>query len=102
MKKLILTLAVSCFALAAANAGEKNETTVTGDVKCAHCDLSVATSCQKAIQTADSKIILLEGKKVDKFFEENKKAAKVTATGLTTKEGENTVLKASKIELAEG
>jgi hypothetical protein len=102
MKKLILTVVVSVFALAVSNAGKGEDVTVTGDVKCAHCDLDIKKSCQNAIQTSDKKIYLLDGKVAKKFFDENEDVEKVTATGPTSVDGENTVLEAKKIEVAGG
>ncbi len=102
MKTLILTMIAGGIALGAAYAGKDAETTVTGDVLCAHCDLEIKTSCQKALQTTDEKVFLLEGKVAKKFFEKNEKAKKVTATGTTSKDGDHTVLEAKKIEVADG
>jgi len=102
MKTLILTIAATGLVLMAANAGKTEEITVTGDVKCAHCDLSIKSSCQDAIQTTDNAIFLLDGKIAESFFDENEGVKKVTATGTAKKQDDHTLLKVTKIEVAKG
>ena len=53
MKTLILTITASALVIVAANAGKSEEITVTGDVKCAHCDFDIGSSCNSAILTTD-------------------------------------------------
>jgi hypothetical protein len=101
MKKLLSIFVVAAAAVVVSTALAEDETTVTGDVVCAHCDLKVKTSCQNAIKTADV-VYLLEGDVAKTFFKENEDVEKVTATGAVSKDGENEVLTATKIETAEG
>ncbi|MEM7143715.1 MAG: DUF6370 family protein [Verrucomicrobiota bacterium] len=76
--------------------------TVTGDLVCAHCDLGIESKCATALETEDA-AYLLDGAVVEKFFEgdANEDVERVTATGAVSKVGENSVLTATKIEVAE-
>ena len=97
----ILTAFLSMSLGSISNAAKKaKEVTAKGSVVCAHCDLSLKSSCQKAIKSTDGKVFLLDGKVAKQFFKnkENKKVKTVTAVGTTKEVDGNVVLTASKID----
>ncbi len=108
MKKLLIALFVGSLSTSAALAekdkGENAKAiTASGKVICAHCNLKVGKSCQKAIQTAKGEAYILTGAEVTKFFkaEKTKKATHVKVTGKQCgKEGKHAILSTSKIETA--
>jgi len=102
MKKLLASLITLAFAFTAYAAEEPKakEVTATGEVLCAHCVLSVKTSCQNAVKTTDGVVYLLTGEKTKQFFKDNEKAKKVTVTGKTKADGKNTEMEVTKIALA--
>lgn len=108
MKKLLIALLVGSLSISAAIADKGKEEkskaiTASGKVICAHCDLDVGNSCQKAIRTEKGKAFILTGAEVTKFFkaEKTKKATHVKVTGKQSgKEGKHAILTASKIETA--
>ncbi len=102
MKKLFVSLVTLAFAVTAYAAEEPKakEVTATGEVLCAHCDLSVKTSCQNAVKTGDGVVYLLTGEKTKKFFAKHKDAKKVVVTGTTKADGENTEMEVTAIKMA--
>lgn len=81
------------------------EVTITGEGKCAKCQLKEASKCQSVIQTKE------DGKKVTYYLAKNEKSddfhdnickapQKVTATGTVKEEDGKKILTVSKIELA--
>ena len=78
--------------------GEK--VTVVGELKCAHCDFKIGDSCAAVLKTEKS-LYFLKGKVAKKFSKENPKAEKAEASGRAKKDGENYVLKVTKIALKE-
>jgi hypothetical protein len=103
MKKLLASLAALAFVVTAYAAEEPKakEVTATGEVLCAHCDLSVKTSCQNAVKTSDGVVYLLTGDKTTKFFKKHKDAKKVVVTGTTKADGKNTEMEVTAIKVAE-
>ena len=99
MKTILITI-TSIIALAgfAFAAEESKEITVSGKVLCAHCDLDIGDSCNSAVQQGKT-VFLLNGAIAAKFFEENKKAKAVTATGKPTKKEDHVDLTVSTIAL---
>jgi len=101
MKKLLIGMMIGAMAIVV-NAGDKKQITASGKVLCAHCDLSLKSSCQKAIQTTDNKVYLLSGKIAKTFFKENKKVKQITATGSVKEDEGNNILTAKTIAKVEG
>ncbi|MFT5465893.1 MAG: hypothetical protein ACI8UO_000989 [Verrucomicrobiales bacterium] len=99
MKSILIcistTIGLAAFAFAAE---ETKETTVSGKVICAHCDLGIGDSCNSAVQQGKT-VYLLNGGVAKKFFDENAKAKVVTATGKQTKKADHVDLAVSKIAL---
>lgn len=83
------------------------EVTVVGAMKCAHCDFKIGDSCAAVLKTekkfsgGESRLYFLKGKAAKKFAKENPKAEKVEASGLAKKDGENYVLRVTKIAIKE-
>ena len=108
MKKLLIALFVGSMSASAVLAEKENEKeakaiTARGKVICAHCDLDVGKSCQKAIRTAKGKAFILTGAEVSKFFkaEKTKEATHVKVTGKQSgSKGKHAILSTSKIEVA--
>ena len=133
MKKLILTLLAGSILAFGAYADKKKETdpakpaktekadkakkkakgeevTVSGDVKCAHCDFKIGDKCTAVLKTEkkfkgnESRLYFLKGKAAKTFAKENPKAEKVEASGLALAPGsddEHFVLKVAKIAIKE-
>ncbi len=120
MKKLILAiLASSLLALgsyadkkkaadsekpAKAEKGKKKgnaaKVTVTGEIKCAHCDFKIGDTCAAVLKT-DKALYFLQGKKAKAFAKANPKAKKAEAVGKAKKDGENYALRVSSIAVKE-
>ncbi len=102
MKKLIASLITLAFAVTAYAADEPKakEVTATGEVLCAHCDLSVKTSCQNAVKTNEGVVYLLTGEKAEKFFKDHEDAKKVMVKGTMKKDGKNTEMAVTEIKVA--
>ena len=84
-----------------AKKGKGEEVTVIGALKCAHCDFKIGDSCADVLKT-EKALYFLKGKIAKKFAKENPKVAKAEASGLAKKDGENYVLKVTKIALKAG
>lgn len=97
---LLLTLATSMFA-----AEKGKEVTVTGDAKCAKCQLKESSSCKTVIQAEgkDGKTVTyyLADNAMAKGFHENvcEEAKKVTATGTVKAVDGKQELTVTKIDL---
>ena len=102
---LCLLLAALLFAALVASAADKTkEVTLTGDGKCAKCQLKETDTCQNVIQTQeDGKTITyyLEQNKVSKNFHESlcENPRKITVTGIVKEENGRKLLTPSKIKL---
>jgi RecG-like helicase len=94
------------FSLATPTWAADNETTITGEAKCAKCSLKEASKCQTVIQTEK------DGKKVSYYVVNNDVAKafhknvcqedkKVTATGTVKKVEGKQEFTATKIEVAQ-
>ncbi len=76
------------------------EVTVTGEIKCAHCDFKIGDSCAAVLKT-DQALYFLQGKKAKAFAKANPKAKKAVAVGKAKKDGENFALRVTSIALQE-
>ncbi|MDA0725978.1 MAG: hypothetical protein O3A82_17380 [Verrucomicrobia bacterium] len=80
--------------------GKSAKVTVTGELKCAHCDFKIGDSCAAVLKT-EKALYFLKGKKAKAFAKENPKAKKAEAVGQAKKVGENYELKVTSIALKE-
>lgn len=102
--KTILTLIAAALALTLSAHAQEKEKTIKGEGLCLKCELKKADKCQNAIRTKeDGKEVLytLEQNKVSTDFHKHlcSSTAKVVAVGTVKKDGDKTILVASKIEL---
>ena len=74
--------------------------TVTGEIKCAHCDFKIGDSCAAVLKT-DKALYFLQGKKAKAFAKANPKAKKAEAVGKAKKDGKNFALRVTSIALKE-
>ena len=82
------------------NKGKAAEVTVTGELKCAHCDFKIGESCATVLKT-DKALYFLQGKKAKAFAKKNPKAKKAEAVGKAKKDGENYALRVTSITVKE-
>jgi hypothetical protein len=82
------------------NKGKAAEVTVTGELKCAHCDFKIGDSCATVLKT-DKALYFLQGKKAKAFAKKNPKAKKAEAVGKAKKDGENYALRVTSITVKE-
>ena len=80
--------------------GNATKVTVTGEIKCAHCDFKIGDTCAAVLKT-DKALYFLQGKKAKAFAKANPKAKKAEAVGKAKKDGENYALRVSSIAVKE-
>ena len=80
--------------------GKADKVTVTGEIKCAHCDFKIGDTCAAVLKT-EKALYFLQGKKAKAFAKANPKAKKAEAVGQVRKDGENYALKVTSITLKE-
>jgi hypothetical protein len=80
--------------------GKGAEITVTGEIKCAHCDFKIGDSCTAVLKT-EKALYFLQGKKAKAFAKANPKAKKAEAVGKAKKDGKNFALRVTSIALKE-
>jgi len=80
--------------------GKADKVTVTGEIKCAHCDFKIGDTCAAVLKT-EKALYFLQGKKAKAFAKANPKAKKAEAVGQARKDGENYALKVTSITLKE-
>ena len=104
LKLALAAVLISALTLPAFAADKSKEVTLTGEGKCAKCQLKETDTCQNVIQTQeDGKTVTyyLEQNKVSKNFHESlcENPRKITVTGVVKDESGKKILSPSKIKL---
>jgi len=98
MLRYISAIAIGLTSIGLVSYAAEKEMTITGTITCAKCDLGIAKACATVIKDGD-KVYFLDAASGKKNHGKVCQApAQGSVTGVVSKEGDKTIITASKVE----